>query len=119
MTFTTAQKVPSTTKATPDAAHSAEAQQLLSQLRKMGISLPTTLNPALTATASGSASGNATTMHITTSPSDNGTMSFSLTDSFIVSVKCAGRKKYSTLEATLGAFQAALALDTVKLLSKD
>ncbi|KAF8240372.1 hypothetical protein L208DRAFT_1374396 [Tricholoma matsutake] len=102
MAFTVA----STTKATPDAAQSAEAQQLLSRLRKMGISLPTTLNPASTATTSSSASGNAITVH-------------SLADSFVVGVKCAGHKKYSTLEAALGAFQAALALDTVKLLSKD
>jgi hypothetical protein len=43
----------------------------------------------------------------------------SLADSFVVGVKCSGRKKYSTLEAALRAFQAALALDTVKLLSKD
>ncbi|KAF8239990.1 hypothetical protein L208DRAFT_1374453 [Tricholoma matsutake] len=42
-----------------------------------------------------------------------------LTDSFVTSVKCSVRKKYPSLEAAISTFQAALALNTVKILSKD
>jgi hypothetical protein len=42
-----------------------------------------------------------------------------LADSFVTGVKCSVRKKYSTLEAALNAFQVALSTDTVKLLQKD
>jgi hypothetical protein len=41
-----------------------------------------------------------------------------LADSFVTGVKCSVRKKYSSLEAALSAFQVALNLETVKLLQK-
>jgi hypothetical protein len=42
-----------------------------------------------------------------------------LADSFVTGVKCSSRKKYPSLEAAIAAFQAALVLDNVKILSKD
>ncbi|KAF8221456.1 hypothetical protein L208DRAFT_1381433 [Tricholoma matsutake] len=101
MVYSAAQ-VPAT-KATTDAANSPEAQQLILQLHEIGVKVvPGILHPPSTS----SANGNLTSVH-------------ALVDSFIMGVKCSVQKKYSTLEVALGAFQAVLGLDTVKLLLKD